>query len=88
MTEQPKPNDRVERRKQVIRGWLAVLTNAGFLFVVIWLVVEGLPTAGTDRDILLLLLGALVTLATGVNAFYFGSSQGSQDKTEILAEME
>ena len=84
MTDE-KTND-TQKRQQYIRGWLAVVTNGAFLFVVVWIVVDGLPAVGNGRDILLLLLGALVTLATGVNAFYFGSSQGSQDKTELLAE--
>ena len=75
----------VETKRLYIRAFLAITTNIGFLSVVGWIVYRGLPINGTGRDILLMLLGALVTLATQVNSFYFGSSQGSADKTELLA---
>ena len=36
------------------------------------------------KDIIIYLLGALTTIVTQIFSFYFGSSQGSKDKSDII----
>jgi hypothetical protein len=38
-----------------------------------------------NNDALLMLVGAVITLATGASNYYLGSSSGSARKTEIAA---
>lgn len=53
------------------------------LFLVIWgLFFVRIPPE--NKETLTLVLGALLTSATAVIAFYFGSTQGSKDKTNIF----
>lgn len=42
---------------------------------------------GTQKDIVIYILGVLSTITTQIFAFYFGSSQGSKDKTEALRRL-
>ena len=61
---------------------LAILVTAGFFGIVLYILRFGLPESG--KEALLLLLGSLGAAWTSVMAFYFGSSSGSQKKTEAL----
>jgi hypothetical protein len=59
----------------------------GGLISLIWvLLVHSIPE-GPTRDILLILSGALVAIVKDVYGFEFGSSRGSQDKSEQIAQM-
>lgn len=62
---------------------LAFVVTLGFFGVVGAAMIWGLPEHG--QDALLILLGALSGAWTAVMSYYFGSSAGSRQKTEILS---
>ncbi len=69
------------------RSWvppvLAGVITVGFFGILILLMtgkVQG------DNNTILIMLGSLSTAWTGIVAYYFGSSAGSQAKTEILSK--
>lgn len=80
--------DRDSARKMQIqnRSWipavLTVLTVGGFF----WLLVGSAQGTFTleGSDIMMLLLGVLARETAGVYAYWFGSSSGSAQKTEML----
>lgn len=78
--------DSARQMQMATRSWLpevlAILVTVGFFGVIVYILKFGLPQSGSEA--LLLLLGSLGTAWTGVMAFYFGSSAGSQKKTEAL----
>lgn len=57
---------------------LAILAVAGFLAALF--TVMFVPVEGTSRDIMLILIGALVIIVKDVYSFEFGSSRGSREK--------
>jgi len=42
---------------------------------------------GTQKDIVIYILGVLSTISTQIYSFYFGSSVGSKEKTDILNKL-
>jgi len=80
--------DRDSARQMQIatKSWLpevlSILVTVGFFGIIVYILKYGLPESG--KEALLLLLGSLGTAWTGVMAFYFGSSAGSQKKTQAL----
>jgi hypothetical protein len=58
----------------IIFGFFASLA---FLFLV--------PIDATNKDALMLGLGSLNTFAGGVVGYFYGSSKGSADKTDIMS---
>jgi len=80
--------DRDSARKMQIqnRSWipavLTILTVGGFF----WLLVGSAQGSFTleGSDIMMLLLGVLARETAGVYAYWFGSSSGSAQKTEML----
>ena len=61
---------------------LAMIAGAFYLFTIV-------TRGGCDpqwKDIVNIIVGALVANITTVVSFYFGSSTGSEEKTQILAE--
>jgi xanthine/uracil permease len=58
---------------------IAILSFVSMLFIVCFA-----PVKDGAHDLLLVLLGTLVGVVKDVYCFYFGSSSGSQRKTEIL----
>jgi len=63
-----------------IPGLMAVSVTAGFFGILIGLMTEHFKTS----DALMLMLGSLGTAWTGIIAFYFGSSAGSQAKDQMI----
>jgi hypothetical protein len=63
-----------------IPGAMAIIVTLGFFGILIGLMMETLKTS----EALMLMLGSLGTAWTGIVAFYFGSSAGSQKKDELL----
>ncbi|NCP11356.1 MAG: hypothetical protein GW859_05270 [Sphingomonadales bacterium] len=66
-----------------VRATLAFVTLA-MLFAALLLVAFG-DVEGSDRELLLVLIGALVTNAKDALGFFFGTSQSSQEKSDLLA---
>lgn len=78
--------DSARQMQMTTKSWLpevlSILVTAGFFGVIVYILAYGLPATGNEA--ILLLLGSLGTAWTGVMAFYFGSSAGSQKKTDAL----
>jgi len=66
-----------------IKPWLGIITFIGFI-VCIGLLFYVPPPSAT-RDIILVVIGTMVTLVKEVYGFYFGSSEGSARKTELMS---
>jgi membrane-bound ClpP family serine protease len=60
---------------------LSILVTVGFFGILAYLMVTPADTANTP---LMIMLGSLGTAWTGIIAFYFGSSAGSQKKDQML----
>jgi hypothetical protein len=69
--------------KTDIKPWLGIITFIGFI-ACLGLLFSVPPPSGT-RDIILVVIGTLVVLVKDVYAFYFGSSEGSARKTELMS---
>lgn len=62
---------------------LAVFSFLGFFGILVILMFYNIPDKA--HDALMLMLGALGAIVTGVVQYYFGSSSGSAAKTEVMA---
>lgn len=66
--------------KSMIPATLAIAVTLGFFGILVGMMTETFKTS----DALMLMLGSLGTAWTGIIAFYFGSSAGSQAKDSML----
>jgi len=66
--------------RSYIPAVLAIAVTVGFFGILIGMMTETFKTS----DALMLMLGSLGTAWTGIIAFYFGSSAGSQAKDDLL----
>jgi len=66
--------------RSYIPAILAVTVTIGFFGILVGMMTETFKTS----DPLMLMLGSLGTAWTGIIAFYFGSSAGSQAKDDLL----
>lgn len=63
---------------------LGLLTLTFILFGIVMF--DNTPVESTRKDILIYVLGVLSAISTQIVSYYFGSSQGSKDKSEQLKE--
>lgn len=68
--------------KEIFQYALGALIVIGFFFILYIIFKMVLPEG--NKDIGLLVIGALIAKFGDVVAYFFGSSKGSADKTEIL----
>jgi hypothetical protein len=66
--------------RSYIPAVLAIAVTLGFFGILVGMMTETFKTS----DALMLMLGSLGTAWTGIIAFYFGSSAGSQAKDDLL----
>ena len=72
--------DMQSKTNSFIPGAMAIVVTLGFFGILIGLMTEHFTTS----EALMLMLGSLGTAWTGIIAFYFGSSAGSQAKDDLL----
>lgn len=70
--------------KDRIPALLAIMVTLGFFSVLAFMLFRQVPQTG--HDAMLLMLGGLGSAWTAVVSYYFGSSAGSERKTELLAQ--
>jgi hypothetical protein len=77
----------VQAGRRNLRADVLAYAAIGGLISLIWvLLIRAIPE-GSTRDILLILSGALVAIVKDVYGFEFGSSRGSELKTEQLTQL-
>jgi len=78
-------NNNSVKRKQYVRAFLAVVASVGFMCIIVLLAVKNLPEMTKETAMLFgTVIGGLLATFKDVYGYYFGSSQGSDDKTELL----
>lgn len=88
--EQLAVNDRDSARKREMTVQdktprnLAYAITTGFFGILVGLMFVKMPNG--NKEILYVMLGSLGTAWAGVTAYYFGSTRGSQVKTDLLAK--
>jgi len=71
-----------KENKELFMYVLAALMVVSILTIVAILIYVELPAA--NKDMLYMVIGALISAFTTVISFFFGSSKGSVDKNELL----
>lgn len=88
--EQLASQDRANARqreinvKDVTPRLLAAGITGGFFGVLLFMMLKPIPPE--THDVLMVMIGSLGTAWTAVVAYYFGSSAGSAEKTQLLAK--
>jgi hypothetical protein len=79
--------DSARKRQISVKDWtptaLAIGITLGFFGILTYMMIKPVPEA--SRDILNILLGSLGTSFACIIAYYFGSSNGDSEKTQLLA---
>lgn len=83
MDDRANARDMYTKIKGYTQPILAYTSVIGFFTIIALLIFHPFPPE--TKDALLILLGALISTYKDVYGFFFGSSQGSEDKTAILA---
>jgi drug/metabolite transporter (DMT)-like permease len=72
------------KKSEIFMYSLGGLVVTGFFLLLIFLVLFEVPDS--NKDILNIVVGALIGSFTAVVGYFFGSSKGSKDKTQLLAK--
>lgn len=67
------------KAKEIYMYALGAIVTIGFFAITIYLIYSG-----KYNDAVMLIIGALIGAFTTVVGYFFGSSKGSADKTELL----
>jgi len=68
--------------KDIYMYALGIIVIFSLISVVILMIFHAVPTE--NKDMLNIVLGALVMMASAVVNYFFGSSKGSADKTQLM----
>ena len=69
--------------RSIVPPLLAAIVTVGFFGILVMMLMGKVES---DNPPILMMLGSLGTAWTGIIAYYFGSSAGSQAKTEMLSK--
>jgi uncharacterized membrane protein YdjX (TVP38/TMEM64 family) len=72
------------KNKEIFQYILGGLIVSGFFALLILLVLSAVPTE--NKDLLNLVVGALIGSFSGIVSYFFGSSLGSSKKDQLLNE--
>lgn len=72
----------MQTKKNIPLYILAALIVTGFFVLLYVLIFHPIP--GDNKDVLNLVVGALIACFTAVVNYFFGSSKGSSEKNELL----
>ena len=72
----------MEKIKEISLYVLGALIAIGFFALLYILVYKSIPVE--NKDVLNLVIGALIGSFTTVVSYFFGSSKGSSDKTKLI----
>lgn len=67
-----------------LKPYLAVLMIISVIAITFSLLKQKVPSE--NNDVIMLIIGAMVGTVKDLYAYYFGSSESSQRKTELLAK--
>lgn len=65
-----------------MKTFVGITVMSVFVFQAVWIIVRPIPEE--NREIVHFMLGEVVGMALTLPQYYFGSSKGSQEKTEII----
>lgn len=83
VSDRKSARDREVSIKDTTPKILAYMVTIGFFTVLGYMIMYGLPERGSDP--LLIMLGSLGTAWSCIVSYYYGSSSGSQFKTEMIS---
>ena len=72
------------KTRQIYMYILGGLIVIGFFALLYILVFQGVP--GANKELLNIVVGALIGSFTTVVGYFYGSSMGSKDKTELMSK--
>ena len=78
-------SDKVPLMVKIIAPALAILVTIATFAIWIYMIVCGAPA--DNKDLFMAVLGASTAQTTQILQFYFGSSIGSKDKSDMLAKL-
>jgi len=73
-----------KQTKETFMYVLAALLVLSILAIVLVLIFVEIPNP--NKDMLYMVIGALISAFTAVVSYFFGSSKGSADKTELMSK--